>query len=383
MVKKKIIRVTTIPVSIKILLKGQLKFINQYFDVFGVSSEGKELDDVARDEGVRTVPLNMSRQFTPLRDLVSLMKMILLFRKESPDIVHSHTPKAGIIAMLAAFLCNVPNRLHTVGGLPVMNKVGFTRIILLAVEWITCKCATKIYPNSKGLETFLTDVVNVPSKKLKVLGYGSSNGVDTRYFNLTPNLQEYSKIFKTKYGLDDCFVFTFIGRIVKDKGIEELIDAFARLSSEVENVRLVIIGWEEPLTDPISKHSQAILKNNTGIVCTGFMDDIRPSLGASDCLVLASYREGFPNVVMQAACMNVPSIVSNINGCNEIIQDGSNGLVVEPKSADDLYYAMKRLESDRGLLSDLAAKSRDSVVEKYDREKFQKIILTEYQSLFR
>ena len=382
MVKKKIIRVTTIPISFTVLLKGQLKFINQYFDVVGVSSEGKGLDDVARDEGVRTVPLNMSRQFTPLKDLVSLMKMIFLFRKESPDIVHSHTPKAGIVAMLAAFLCNVPNRLHTVAGLPVMDKVGLTRIILLAVEWLTCKCATKIYPNSKGLEAFLTDIVNVPSKKLKFLGSGSSNGVDIRYFNLSPDLQESSKIFKTKYGLDGCFIFTFIGRIVKDKGVEELIEAYVRLSSKVENVRLVIVGWEEPLTDPISDHSRAILKNNTGIVCTGFMDDIRPILGASDCLVLASYREGFPNVVMQASCMNVPSIVSNINGCNEIIQDGSNGLVVEPKSTDDLYYAMKRLESDRGLLSDLAAKSRHSVVEKYDREKFQKIILAEYQSLF-
>jgi glycosyltransferase involved in cell wall biosynthesis len=371
-----------VPISLKILLKDQLKFMSRYFEIVAVSSEGKELSDVARDEGVRTVPLNMSRQFTPLRDLVSLMKMILLFRKESPDIVHSHTPKAGIVAMLAAFLCNVPNRLHTVAGLPVMNKVGLTRIILLAVEWLTCKCATKIYPNSKGLEVFLTDVVNVPSNKLKVLGSGSSNGVDTRYFNLTPDLEESSKIFKTKYGLDDCFVFTFIGRIVKDKGIEELMDAYARLSSEVENVRLVIVGWEETLTDPISNHSQSILKNNTGIVCTGFMDDIRPSLGASDCIILASYREGFPNVVMQAACVNIPSIVSNINGCNEIIQDGSNGLVVEPKSADALYDAMKRLESDRGLLSDLAAKSRHSVVEKYDREKFQKIILAEYQSLF-
>jgi glycosyltransferase involved in cell wall biosynthesis len=378
----KIIRVTTVPISFKVLLKDQLKFMSRHYEIVAVSSEGKELSDVARDEGIRTVPLNMSRQFTPLRDFVSLMKMILLFRKESPDIVHSHTPKAGIVAMLAAFICNVPNRLHTVAGLPVMNKVGLTRVILLAVEWLTCKCATKVYPNSKGLEVFLTDVVNVPSNKLKILGSGSSNGVDTRYFNLTPDLQESSKIFKTKYGLHDCFVFTFIGRIVKDKGIEELMDAYARLSSEVENVRLVIVGWEEPLTDPISNHSQSILKNNTGIVCTGFMDDIRPSLGASDCLILASYREGFPNVVMQAACLNIPSIVSNINGCNEIIQDGSNGLVVEPKSADALYYAMKRLESDRGLLSDLAAKSRHSVVEKYDREKFQKIILAEYQSLF-
>ena len=356
--------------------------MSRYYEVVAVSSEGKELSDVARDEGVRTVALNMSRQFTPLRDLVSLMKMILLFKKESPDVVHSHTPKAGIVAMLAAFLCNVPTRLHTVAGLPMMNKVGLTRITLLAVEWLTCKCATKIYPNSKGLESFLTDVVNVPSKKLKVLGSGSSNGVDTRYFNLTPDLQESSKVFKTKYGLDDCFVFTFIGRIVKDKGIEELIDAYVRLSSEVENVRLVIIGLEEPLKDPISNHSRAILKNNSGIICTGFLDDIRPLLGASDCLVLSSYREGFPNVVMQAACMSVPSIVSNINGCNEIIQDGSNGLIVEPKNTDDLYYAMKKLASDRGLLIDLAAKSRFLIVEKYDREKMHKIILAEYQSLF-
>ena len=145
---------------------------------------------------------------------------------------------------------------------------------------------------------------------------------------------------------------------------------------------MVIAGWEEPLTDPISNHSQAILKNNSGIICTGFLDDIRPLLAASDCLVLSSYREGFPNVVMQAACMSVPSIVSNINGCNEIIQDGSNGLIVEPKNTDDLYYAMKKLASDRGLLIDLAAKSRGLVVEHYDREKMHKVILAEYQSLF-
>ncbi len=378
----KLIRITTVPISLKILLKDQLKFIDQYLDVVGVSSEGKELHDVARDEGIRTIPLNMTRQFTPFRDLVALIQMIILFRKESPNIVHSHTPKAGIIAMLAAWLTNVPNRLHTVAGLPIMDSVGLKRITLLIVEWLTCRCATKIYPNSKGLEVFLTDVVKVSSNKLKVLGSGSSNGVDTSYFNFTPDLQESSKIFKTKYGLDDCFVFTFIGRIVKDKGIEELMDAYARLSSEVENIRLVIVGWEEPLTDPISSRAKTILKSNKGIISMGFLEDIRPVLVSSDCLILASYREGFPNVVMQAACVNIPSIVSNINGCNEIIQDGSNGLVVEPKSADALYYAMKRLESDRGLSSDLAAKSRHSVIEKYDREKFHKMILAEYQSLF-
>jgi glycosyltransferase involved in cell wall biosynthesis len=371
-----------VPISLKVLLKDQLKFMSNYFEVIAVSSDAEELYAAGSDEGVRIIPINMSRQYTPLKDLISLIKMVFLFKKESPDIVHSHTPKAGIVAMLAAFLCNVPNRLHTVAGLPVMNESGLSRFVLLAVEWVTCKCATKVYPNSKGLETFLVNYVNIPSKKLKVLGSGSSNGVDTKYFYLTPDLHESSKVLKTKYNLNDCFIFTFIGRVVKDKGIEELLDAYVRLSSEVENIKLLLVGREEPLTDPISKRSRAILKNNKGIVCTGFMNDVRPSLVASDCLVLPSYREGFPNVVMQASCMNVPSIVSNINGCNEIIQDGSNGLVVEPKSTDALYYAMKKLESDRGLLSDLAAKSRHSVVEKYDRGEFQKILLAEYQSLF-
>lgn len=370
------------PISLKVLLKDQLKFMSGYFEVIAVSSDAEELFAVGRDEGVRTVPINMSRQYTPLKDIVSLVKMFLLFKKERPDIVHSHTPKAGIVAMLAAFFCNVPNRLHTVAGLPVINESGLRRIILLVVEWITCMCATKVYPNSKGLETFLIKNVNIPSKKIKVLGSGSSNGVDTKDFNLTPELYESSKAFKTKYNLNECFIFTFIGRIVKDKGIQELIDAYVRLSSEVKNIKLVLVGLEEPLTDPISKSSRAKLKNNKGIVCTGYMDDVRSSLVASDCLILPSYREGFPNVVMQASCMNVPSIVSNINGCNEIIQDGRNGLLVEPKNTDDLYYAMQRLESDRTLLNHLAGKSRDLIIEKYDREKFQEIILSEYLSLF-
>jgi glycosyltransferase involved in cell wall biosynthesis len=378
----KIIRVTTVPISLKILLKDQLKFIDQYFDVVGVSSEGKELYDVARDEGIRTIPLNMTRQFTPFKDLIALIQMIILFRKESPSIVHSHTPKAGVIAMLAAWLSNVPNRLHTVAGLPVMDSTGLRRIILLAVEWLTCRCATKIYPNSRGLKEFLNKVVGIPSTKLKIIGSGSSNGVDTRYFNVTPELQQFSKAFKVKHGLEDCFVFTFIGRIVKDKGIEELLEAYAKLSDEHDDTKLLIVGTEEPMTDPISSRARTILESNKGIVLTGFLDDIRPALESSDSLVLPSYREGFPNVVLQAACMSVPSIVSDISGCNEIIQDRKNGLVVPSKSANDLYHAMKKIASDREFLIDLAAKSRDSVIEKYDRQKFHQMILAEYKSLF-
>ena len=296
--------------------------------------------------------------------------------------MHSHTPKAGVIAMLAAWLTNVPNRLHTVGGLPVMDSVGLKRITLLIIEWLTSRCATKIYPNSRGLKKFLNKVVGIPSTKLKIIGSGSSNGVDIGYFDVTPELEQFSKAFKTRHGLNDCFIFTFIGRIVRDKGVEELLEAYAKLSDERDDIKLLLVGSEEPMIDPISSHAQTILATNKGIVRTGFLKDVRPVLVSSDSLVLPSYREGFPNVVMQAACMGVPSIVSDISGCNEIIQDRDNGLVVAPKNTNDLYNAMKRMASDKQLLIDLAAKSRDSVVEKFNREKFHKMILAEYQSLF-
>jgi glycosyltransferase involved in cell wall biosynthesis len=379
--RKKIIRVTTVPISLKILLKDQLKFINQYYEVVAVSSEGKELHDVARDELVRTIPLNMSRRFTPLKDLIALFKMVLLIKKENPDIVHSHTPKAGIISMLAALFCNVPIRFHTVAGLPVMETKGLKRVILLFVEWLTCKCATKVFPNSDGLKKFLIESVKVPNSRLKVLGSGSSNGVDTNYFKFTPEIERSSEIIKQTYEIRESFIFAFIGRMVKDKGVEELLDAFNKLNVESHNIRLLMVGFEEPITDPLSLQSRNILKSNKNIITTGFLDDVRPVLGFADCLVLPSYREGFPNVVLQAGCMNTPCIVSDINGCNEIIQNEVNGLIVAPKNSDALYATMKRLMLDETLLRNLGTQSRSTVVEKYDRIKFHKLLLREYKSI--
>ena len=378
--KQKLLRITTVPISLKILLKDQLRFMNQYFEVVGVSSQGKELQEVSEGEGIRTIELDMSREITPVKDMISLQKMIVLIVKEKPTIVHTHTPKAGIVGMVAAWVCRVPHRLHTVAGLPVMEAVGKKKKLLLLVEKLTYACATKVYPNSFGLQEYILEQKLTNEKKIKVIGYGSSNGIDTTYFDKTDEIMLQVGHLKEQYSLEGKFVFCFVGRVVKDKGINELLVAFDALSNKYDNIRLLVVGKLEEELDPISTESHKILKMNTNIINAGFQNDIRPYLACSDCFVLPTYREGFPNVVLQASSLGISSIVTNINGCNEIIQDNQNGLIVEPKDVDGLYDAMKRYLEEE-LSQKLSLHSRDNIMKKYDRKVFYQYLLNEYNEV--
>jgi len=379
--KLKIIRVTTKPMALSILLKGQLKFINKYHDVIAISSPGKELMDIKNNECVRTIPLYMTRKITPIKDIISLVKMIRILKKERPDIIHSHTPKAGIISMLASIICKIPHRLHTVAGLPLMEATGFKRKVLFFVEWLTYRCATKVYPNSHGLKKFILENFSIFDNKISVIGSGSSNGIDTDYFDRTKEVNKFAFNYKKKFSLNKVFSFIFIGRIVKDKGIEELLIAFNRLNKKYNNIRLLILGWEERDLDPISNSAKKILLLNKNIINVGFKIDVRPFLAASNCLVLPSYREGFPNVVLQACSMQIPSIVSNINGCNEIIHDKVNGLLVQPKNIESLYLAMKKIYLDKKLFKSLSCSLRENVVKNYKSEIFHSEMLSNYFNL--
>jgi len=379
--KIKIIRITTVPISLKKLLKGQLRFMNNFYEVIGVASPGEELADVEREEGIRTIPLYMSRVLSPIGDIASLARMVRMLLRERPDIVHSHTPKAGIVAMLASFICNVPHRLHTVAGLPLMEATGLKRQVLLFVEWLTYKCATKVYPNSNGLKKYIIENISVARCKLSVIGYGSSNGIDTKHFDRTEEVNRVARGLRKTLNLEGSFSFIFLGRIVKDKGIEELLAAFDKLSNESENVKLIIVGWEENDLDPMSGSARTVLESNSSIINVGFKDDVRPYLAISNCLTLPSYREGFPNVVLQACSMRLPCIVSDINGCNEIIQNTINGLVIKPKDAESLYLAMKKLVTDQPLLESLSQQSRKGVVDKYSQDFIHNEMLSEYERI--
>ena len=375
----KIIRVTTVPMSLKKLLNGQLRFMNNFYEVIGVASPGEELADVERQEGVRTIPLYMSRVLSPIGDLWSLVRMIGMLLRERPDIVHSHTPKAGIVTMLASYICNVPHRLHTVAGLPLMEASGIKRQVLLFVEWLTYRCATRVYPNSYGLMQYIIENVSIDISKVSVIGYGSSNGIDTDYFYRTEEVNSVARGLERTLNLEGSFSFIFLGRIVKDKGIDELLAAFDKLSSELNNVKLIIVGWEENDLNPMSRSARTIYESSGSIINVGFKDDVRPYLAVSNCLTLPSYREGFPNVVLQACSMSVPCIVSDINGCNEIIHNEINGLVIRPKDTESLYLAMKKIVTDQSLRKSLSQQSRKLVVEKYSQHFIHNEILSEYE----
>ena len=384
---KKLIRITTVPLSLKVLLKGQLRFMaSNGFDVKGVSSEGEELREVHENEGIAVEATTMSRKITPFQDLKSLWEMWNFLRKEKPQIVHTHTPKAGIIGMLAARLAGVPHRLHTVAGLPLMEATGTKRKILNFVEKLTYSSATRVYPNSKGLYDFILQNNFTQSNKLKIIANGSSNGIDTAFFSPDQVTEIERVTLREKLNIQpDDFVFVFVGRIVSDKGINELIKAFSELqaveNNEPTGIKLLLVGGLENDLDPLNSETLAEINQNKDIISVGFQQDVRSFFAIADALVFPSYREGFPNVVMQAGAMGLPSIVSDINGCNEIIIEGENGLIIPSKNVEKLKEKMLTLAKDKNLYTKLKGNSRRMIENRYEQSVVWNALLEEYEGL--
>jgi glycosyltransferase involved in cell wall biosynthesis len=375
----KLIRITTVPLSLSVLLKDQLRYMSDHFDLLAVSSPDKLLEQVGTREGVRTAPVTMTRAITPVKDLKALWKLYRLLKKEKPTIVHTHTPKAGLLGMMASRLAGVPVRLHTVAGLPLMENTGLKRKVLDFVERLTYKCATGVYPNSKHLSTFIIENRFCKTNKLKVLGNGSSNGINTRFFQPNEELDKAACELKKKYGLTEKdFLFVFVGRLVKDKGIEELVEAYSALKKKHPHIKLLLVGPYEPERDPLAPATRAIIEQDDSIIKAGFQSDVRPYLMISQALAFPSYREGFPNVPMQAGCFNLPSIVTDINGCNEIIEEGKNGLIIPVKRVPELQTAMEKLLTDQALYLTLQANARKMIVDRYEQKYLWELLLKEY-----
>ncbi|GAP70164.1 glycosyltransferase [Bacteroidales bacterium 6E] len=380
----KLLRLTTVPVSLKILLRGQLGFMRQYFIVKGISSSGPELEQVEAQEDIETIPVEMARDISILNDLKALWNLILLFRKEKPEIVHTHTPKAGTLGMVAAWVCRVPVRLHTVAGLPLMEARGAKREVLNIVERITYSLATKVYPNSYGLQEVIIQNGFCKASKLKVIGNGSSNGINTEYFTPDAVTSEQKLGLCDELGIQsNDFVFIFIGRLVTDKGINELVKAFQEVQAKHPLCKLLLVGNAEPELDPLLPETEKAIATHESIITTGFQSDVRPYLSISHALVFPSYREGFPNVPMQAGAMGLPSIVTDINGCNEIVHHEYNGLIIPPKNTEALVYAMLRLVEDPGLTQRVADNARESIVSRFDQQTLWKLIKEEYDEQLR
>lgn len=365
--------------SLRYLLRGQLRYMaSKGIEVHAASSDGPEVQNVKEFEGVPHRIFGLTRSITPLKDLLAIISLASWLRKEKFDVVHSHTPKAGLIAMFAAFLAGTKVRMHTVAGIPWMESQGFKRKLLKNVDRLIYKLATHVYPNSFQLERFMNQEKLAPAGKLKVIGNGSSNGINTDEFSPTQVAEDKSAL-RQQFGLpQDAFVFVFIGRVVNDKGMGELAQAFSQMPP---NCYLVLVGPLEPELDPISEEAQEFFETSDNVKMVGYQNDVRPYLKASDALVFPSYREGFPNVPLQAGALGLPSIVTNINGCNEIIVEEENGLLIPTKDAEALEKAMKRFISEPALFEKMAASARPMVVTRFQQEQVWNEIHEEYLSL--
>ncbi|ROI09218.1 glycosyltransferase family 1 protein [Chryseobacterium sp. H3056] len=352
--------------------------MNGFYEVTVISADTPELARVANKYGVKHHHIEMTRKISPLQDVKALWHFYLYCKAEKPFIVHSHTPKAGIVGMLGAKMAGVPNRFHTVAGLPLMEATGLKRTVLTFVEKLTYACATKVYPNSRGLHDFILKEKFAAHSKLKVLGEGSSNGIDTAFFSRSQIPENQLQELRQFLGiLPDDFVFIFVGRLVGDKGINELVQAFKE--TNLPKTKLLLVGPLETELDPLKPTTLTEIESNKNILTTGYRSDVRPYFALADTLVFPSYREGFPNVVLQAGAMELPAIVSDINGCNEIIIDGENGLIVPPKNIELLRAAMMNLVADKKLYQELKAKTRGRIVRDYEQGVVWQAILKEYQ----
>ncbi len=377
---EKLIRITTVPISIEKLLENQPKYFSKFFDITIVSSDKSELEKLGKKQGVKTFCLPLTRKITPFKDIIAIFKLYFFLKRENPKIVHSHTPKAGFVGMTASFFAGVPIRMHTVAGLPLMERKFIKKKVLIFIEKLTYLFATNVYSNSKKLMEFILSKKFCSKRKIKTLANGSSNGIDTKYFSNNISLISKNKLLDTLKILKNDFVFCYVGRVVKDKGINELVSAFNELNLKNKNCKLIIVGKIENETNPVSKSTMGIIKKNKNILLTGFKNDVRPYLSIGNCFVFPSYREGFPNVLMQASAMDLPCIATNINGCNEIIQDNINGFLIPPKNIDALVKAMEKI-MDKKLIIKLSKNSRLMVKEKYDQKYFWKKLLIEYNNL--
>ena len=374
---QKLIRLTTADISLNSLLKGQLRYLSQYFEIVGVASNTGVLQKVSEREGIRTVNVPMHREISLFADLKSLFALIRLFKQESPEIVHANTPKASLLGMLAAIVCRVPHRIYTVTGLRFETTTGVMRFVLKTMERITCLCATKVIPEGDGVKATLVRE-RITRKPMQKIHNGNINGVDLEWYDRTEDVMRRAKDLK---GNSDAFTFVFVGRIVRDKGIIEFVEAFKRLRTVRSDVKLRLIGRFEDKLDPLPNQTREMIDQCENIDFAGYQTDVRPFLAASDVLVLPSYREGFPNVVLQAGAMGLPVIVTDVNGSDEAIEQGVNGFIIPKYNTDALYNAMLAMVDDLKFVKQMASVARKQVADKFDQRDVWAATVEMYKNL--
>lgn len=354
--RKSICFVATVEFAVSAFLLSHLKELSKYYDLTVIVNLKNPNFLIDKKLNIKLVNINFSREINIISDLLSLIQLAYLFLIKKYDAVHSITPKAGLLAMIASFLTFTPVRVHCFTGQVWSTKSGLSRLFLKLIDKIIGNLSTQNIVDSKSQYDFLVKENVLNKDKALVFGSGSVSGVDLLKFK--PNTKVKLSLRKKLKISPSSFVFVFLGRLNSDKGIHDLINAF--ISTDLKSAYLLLVGPDE------ENISSKFKGNQSNIIFSGLISSPQDFLAVSDVLCLPSYREGFGNVVIEAAATGVPSIVSNIYGLSDAIVLNKTGLAHEPHDVQEITKLMKSLFNNRKLVMDLGKAAKKRAISEFD-----------------
>lgn len=374
----RLLHVTTVPMTLR-FLKGQVAFMReQGFEVEALSSPGDQLTEFESEEGIRCHPVEMPRRITPMRDIAALWEMLRVIKRESPSIVHAHTPKGGLLGIVAARMAGVPIRVYHIHGLPLVTATGHRRRLLAVAERVSCRLATKVLCVSPSVRQEVIQRGLCSAGKVEVLEGGSINGVDA-LGRFNPDRSDGSRrSVRERYGISPTsMVVGFVGRLVRDKGIVELADAWQLIKADLPSARLLIVGPRE-IEDPVPEGVIRRLAEDPSVHLVGPNWDTAPLYSAMEMVVLPSYREGLPIVPLEAAAMELPVIATDIPGCRDAVTDGITGSLVPVGDRSALHKAVIGYDSDPALRERHGKAGRERMLRDFSPPRLWHATLKEY-----
>lgn len=381
--KLRLVRMTAASMALKVSTRGQPRYMSQHgFEVTMISSDGWELPSVIALEKVPHITVNLTRKLSPFTDARSIWKLYRLFKKIKPDIIHTENLKANLCGLIAGWMAGVPVRIQTMAGLVSPTKKGLKGWLVRQAEIISFWFATDVWPNSYSSLEYMQKTRMVNPKKARVIGRGSTNGIDLERFNPDAIIPErLAEIKKTVNWQPTNKILLFVGRMVREKGVEELVAAFEKIQDQYPDIKLVFLGPEEADLDPLSADTLHAIKQNPRILHIEWTDEVEYYLAISTLFVFPSYREGFPNVIMQAGAMNCPVVCSNALGNIDIIRQKENGILHQVQDTDALVEALCFALDNPELVKQYAACLHHEMVNYFNRYSIYELYIREYHTL--
>lgn len=380
--KPKLVLVTTVAVTLKSFFQGQISYLkNKGFEVIAMSSGGHDLEEFARREQLSVHAITMTRGFSPIGDLMAVIRLWVLFLKIRPAIVHGHTPKAGVFSMIAATFAKVPIKFYTLHGIMAEIRSGFAGSLLKLMERTACGLADRVLAVSRSVMEGVVLQHLCSEHKVEVLEHGSCNGIDAvDRFNPANLDQTRGQDLRSLFCIDKgTIVIGFVGRLVRDKGIVELAYAWKHIRNVYHNSRLLIIGPAEP-HNPVPNDILQELSSDDRVIMLDFVpnDDMPAHYGIMDIVVLPSYREGFPYAVLEASAMELPVVATNVTGCVDAVSDGVTGKLVPPRDVQGLVEAIRLYIEDPRLRTKHGQAGRERVLAHFKPEPVWEALYEEY-----